>query len=192
MACWRASGKDSPEVFTRLGPHDGKIAHRRAALLAFCAESLDVAPKSLSLTHDPLGAPLLLIDGAPGAWTISSASRDGFCLFGLARGGRIGVDVEVLRPIEPPWAALHPRERAALRALTGAARENGFYRIWTVKEAYLKALGLGLRRAPESFCVEDSGGAVAIDDPQRRAAPVHVKVWREGEAVCALLVLPAG
>jgi 4'-phosphopantetheinyl transferase len=178
-------------MFARLGVFDGKPESRRAALLDFCAETLGVARQRLALGHDSLGAPLLLIDGARGEWAVSSSSREDVALFGLARGARIGVDVEIVRPLDPPDVALHPQERARLAALPEAARAEKFYEIWTVKEAYIKALGVGLRRDPTEIRVFP-GAAPAIEDRGRAVALASARIWRENsgkQAVCAALTL---
>lgn len=69
-------------------------------------------------------------------------------LCGLAREGRLGVDVERIRP-RKDWeglagAVLHRVERQELAALSENLRWAGFYRAWTFKEALGKALGIGL------------------------------------------------
>lgn len=69
-------------------------------------------------------------------------------LCGLARSGRLGVDVERIRP-RRDWdglarVALHPVEREELGLLPENLRWTGFYRAWTMKEALAKALGIGL------------------------------------------------
>jgi 4'-phosphopantetheinyl transferase len=67
----------------------------------------------------------------------------------------VGVDVEDVRPIETEVADAHfsATELSALRALQGDAWLTGFYRCWTRKEAVLKAEGVGLSRALDSFDV---------------------------------------
>ncbi|MCO6440625.1 MAG: 4-phosphopantetheinyl transferase family protein [Nitrococcus mobilis] len=55
------------------------------------------------------------------------------------------------------WALLaeahcHPREQAYTVGDEPAGALARFYRIWTRKEAYLKGIGTGLTRPPESFC----------------------------------------
>ena len=78
-----------------LGPFSGGEAGRRNALSAFFATQLKVGRERLSLTHDEWGAPLLLLDGGPGAWRVSLSSRENIALFAISRE-KIGVDVEVL------------------------------------------------------------------------------------------------
>jgi 4'-phosphopantetheinyl transferase len=73
----------------------------------------------------------------------------------VAQGQPIGVDVEDVRPIEPEAAAAHfsAAELSDLATLHGDAWLAGFYRCWTRKEAILKAEGVGLHRALDSFDV---------------------------------------
>lgn len=166
---------------------------RQAALLSFCAGRLNVSARRLSLAHDDLGAPLLLLDGAAFSWSISSSSRENIALFGLSRE-RIGVDVEISSALEPAWNVLHEEERAALAALPDKARSHEFLRLWTAKEAYLKALGLGLRREPGEICIRSLDDAFDIIDRGRPVAAREAWSWRdkvgEREVFCACVVLP--
>jgi 4'-phosphopantetheinyl transferase len=63
--------------------------------------------------------------------------------------------VEEVRPIEPDVAARYfsASELSDLNALQGDAWLSGFYRCWTRKEAILKAEGVGLQRALDTFDV---------------------------------------
>lgn len=74
----------------------------------------------------------------------------------VANGQPVGVDVEDVKPVEPEVAGTHfsAIELSHLNRLHGDAWLSGFYRCWTRKEAILKAEGLGLSRALDSFDVE--------------------------------------
>ncbi len=75
--------------------------------------------------------------------------RDGAAAVALSMTHEVGVDVETLRAIDDAreLAALHftPGERE------GVADDAGFLRVWTRKEACMKATGLGLGLAPSAF-----------------------------------------
>lgn len=189
-----AQGKACVAAAVWLGAFSGGAAGRRAALLDFCAAQLNVAAARLALAHDALGAPVLMLDAAPSEWRISSSSRENIALFGFSRD-RIGVDVEALTADEPAWSVLHPKEKAALRAAPDHRRAEAFLRLWTVKEAYLKALGLGLRREPADICVEPRGESFRLADADRETRLIEARLWR-GEAggqaaLCALVTLPS-
>lgn len=70
----------------------------------------------------------------------------------------VGVDLERFRPID--WQRIaerffHPEEQ---RYLTYSKEpEKDFFRIWTLKESYLKAEGTGFSVSPASFAVLPEG-----------------------------------
>jgi phosphopantetheinyl transferase len=176
-----------------LAPYSGGEAGRRNALLAFCATQLKVGRERLALAHDEMGAPLLRLDGGPSAWRVSSSSRENIALFGLSRE-KIGVDVEVLAAMAPAWNVLHQSERAALAALPQEKQGEGFLRLWTAKEAYLKALGVGLRREPSEICIRAQAARFEVLDGDREILLREARLWREnveGRVVlCACVTLP--
>jgi 4'-phosphopantetheinyl transferase len=79
----------------------------------------------------------------------SLSHSGGLALIAVARGRRVGADVERVRPRTDVLAiargSLSARERQAIASEgTDGARRAAFFRCWTRKEAYLKALGVGL------------------------------------------------
>lgn len=75
----------------------------------------------------------------------------------------VGVDIERFRPLDWQRIALrffHPEERAFLAR--SAEPERDFFRIWTLKESYLKAEGTGFSVSPASFAVLPSGESSAV------------------------------
>ena len=74
----------------------------------------------------------------------------------------LGVDIEALeRPIDYLGIAKHcfaDEECADIRRARGNARRTAFFNCWTGKEAYVKALGVGLRKSLRSFAVRCAPG----------------------------------
>lgn len=68
----------------------------------------------------------------------------------------VGCDVEKLGPWKPKIAAhfFAPEEQALFPDLPDdAARSDLFYRLWTLKESYIKAIGTGLATALDAFVI---------------------------------------
>jgi 4'-phosphopantetheinyl transferase len=116
------------------------------------------------------GKPALAPDLAEATGLNFSLSHsEGLAAVAVGRAVRVGVDVEpVDRPIDPDELArdvLAPAEIADLAVLTGPARSRAFMVLWTLKEAYVKALGLGLSHPLKScsFSIAETGGCVTAD-----------------------------
>jgi len=152
-------------------PARGAFLRRRALSRRVVAARLGVAPESVEIGHAPSGAPRVLAPSS--SLKISVSGRADFCAVAMAEAP-IGVDIEPSRAIEPPWSLLHPNERNMLETLTGEARADAFPRLWTAKEAYLKALGLGFARDPTKIAI---GLDFSILDEE--AAPtILTRGWR--------------
>ncbi|WP_329564301.1 4'-phosphopantetheinyl transferase family protein [Kitasatospora sp. NBC_01266] len=80
---------------------------------------------------------------------ISLSHTERLMLVGLSRRGVIGVDAEAAaRRMYGTGVELYActeQERAALEALPVERRNDALVRLWTLKEAYSKAIGAGLR-----------------------------------------------
>lgn len=93
----------------------------------------------------------------------------------------VGADVELIREIEPDVAesCFTPQERTRLEGKETEEWRKEFYRLWTLKESYLKALGTGLRRNPLSV-------EITPTDPQE-------ETWQtEGPHTLQTVPAPAG
>ena len=77
-----------------------------------------------------------------GSWIVCGAGQ-----------GRLGVDVEKIDEADDGFAKRYfaPQETELLRSLEAASRKRLFYSIWTLKESYIKALGMGLAMSLEGF-----------------------------------------
>lgn len=128
----------------------------------------DTDPAAIRLQATPAGKPFL--QGGP---SFSIAHSGPVVLLAFAGEGRLGVDVEAIRPLRDLLAlartSFNPDEYAAIAGLPAAARLRPFFRTWTRKEAMLKALGTGLPAlASLSVSCEDAAAnaLVRIDPPE--------------------------
>lgn len=163
-AIWLVRTGERPRNLTE------RSALRRGTARRIVARQLGCRIDDVAIEHDAAGRPLLAAPGAPGLH-ISLATRAGLVAVGLARHP-LGVDVEAVDPTASvPHDLLHPEENSFLDATPTAMRACAFARLWAAKEAYVKALGSGFRRAPEGFAVSlFSESAFRVTDP---SAPTH-------------------
>ncbi len=159
---WQAALDVSPERLASyqvaLAPSERERAERfrflqdrhrftvgRGILRSLLGGYLGLAPGAVPLTHTPRGKPYLA-GGVPLAFNLSHSQ--GVAIYAFAWEVDLGVDLEILRPV-PEAARLAARffsaaEAEAIAALPEAERSRGFFRVWTRKEAYLKATGEGI------------------------------------------------
>jgi 4'-phosphopantetheinyl transferase len=135
----------------------------RAALRHVLGEATGRAPEALVFETGPWGKPRLSGTDAPHFNVSHSGS---LALIGLSRLRPIGVDIEWIRDISDALglaeAFFSPREYRALVALRPNELETAFYRIWTGKEAVLKALGTGVGEGLRDFSVAPIGARFAL------------------------------
>lgn len=133
---------------------------RRARLRQWLGAWVDRAPESLTFGENSHGKPLLL-DGPP-----FSLSHSGETMLLAIGDAGIGCDIEWIDPALD-WAPLAeslfaPAERAALAALPLEAGRRAFFACWARKEAFVKALGLGLSYPLDAFDVSVGAGAALL------------------------------
>jgi 4'-phosphopantetheinyl transferase len=113
----------------------------RAALRAVLAGYLGADPAGLAFVLGPHGKPAVP-SGPP--FSFANSHGRALCAVGLDR--EVGVDVEQLRDVPDAdgiaRSVFTAEERAAWRA--AGCGSGAFLRLWTRKEAALKALGIGL------------------------------------------------
>lgn len=117
----------------------------RVALRHLLAQRTGVDAAGIELATGCYGKPEL----ASGACQFNLSHSGQRALIGLTSGGAIGVDLEMAAGAGAGLADLvdmvcHPDERARMARLPEDDRAALFYRLWTRKEAYCKALGVGL------------------------------------------------
>ncbi|CAG4882932.1 putative 4'-phosphopantetheinyl transferase HetI [Georgfuchsia toluolica] len=138
----------------------------RAQLRRLLGTRLQVRPEAVEFVYGESGKPALAQPFADSELHFSVTHADDFAAYAFSRGCEIGVDIEAVR-IMPEAATLaaqffSQRENAAYRALDACDQPLGFFNCWTRKEAFVKALGIGLGYPLDSFDV-----SLAPDEPAR-------------------------
>ena len=155
--------REDPEDWRVLSPDERSRAERlrrpsaraqfvatRAALRRILGGRIEVEPARVEFRIRPGGKPELAGAGAESGWRFNVSHTDGLYLIALARGFEVGIDVERgWTPGPGELAALvgrhfSPAERAEWESAVEADSMSAFLRIWTRKEAVLKASGVGL------------------------------------------------
>jgi 4'-phosphopantetheinyl transferase len=145
--------------------HRSHFICARGVLRAILSSYLDVPPQSLIFEYGPRGKPFLAGQSGPNGLQFNLSHSGGLALVALARGLPVGVDIEREKSeIEVDSIASRyfaPAEVTGLNRYDQAARARLFFRIWSRKEAFIKALGQGLGIDLHSFEVPLNGeGAV--------------------------------
>jgi 4'-phosphopantetheinyl transferase len=137
----------------------------RARLRQLLAARLGARPESIELACGPHGKPRLSGRFADSDLRFNVAHSGDIAVYAFSRGREVGVDVEAVRAIPDVDAVaarfFSRRENEAYRALASGDRAFGFFNCWTRKEAFVKALGNGLRHPPDSFDVSLAPGEPA-------------------------------
>jgi hypothetical protein len=103
------------------------------------------ASRPVSLEKTALGQPRLMLGGRPGP-SISFSQAAGCLWAALTPAGQVGVDAALPSEFEEsyPWArAFRPAEFAWARPLVGGDTAGAAALLWALKEAAVKALGVG-------------------------------------------------
>lgn len=116
---------------------------------------LDKDPASIRYRHGPKGKPALADFVQRGALFFNLSNSHDLALLALAREQEIGVDLEHVRDVAD-LESLAVRnfssgEYTKLLALPRHLHQEAFFRCWTRKEAYLKAVGDGLSAPLDRF-----------------------------------------
>jgi 4'-phosphopantetheinyl transferase len=136
----------------------------RGALRCILASYLGCTPAGVKLSYTAFGKPFLCDEAEHGLRFNLSHSQDQ-ALLAVTRGRVIGVDIEQVRPDfateEIAQRFFSERECQELQALPSAERTTAFFRCWTRKEAFIKAVGDGLSFPLDAFAVSFAPGEPA-------------------------------
>jgi 4'-phosphopantetheinyl transferase len=125
----------------------------RGGLRYVLGRYLDVKPQEFRFSYGAYGKPALVGEGP----RFNVSHSHGVALFAVAADRELGVDVEHIRAdfaTEDIARRFFSRlEVAAFNALRKEEQVAAFFRCWTRKEAYIKAIGRGMSEPLDAFDV---------------------------------------
>lgn len=148
--------KVSPEKKSRIAKFAHKADRYRSLLgdiliRSTVIEQTGASNDRIRFVYNPYGKPALEHD--PEFSFNLSHSGNWVVLLWDKGAPALGIDVEQIAPIDLGIAErfFTPRENADLLSRTGLERLEYFYRLWTLKESFVKASGKGLSMPLDAF-----------------------------------------
>ena len=156
---------------------------RWAIRYALSCYAPEIAPVQWQFSRNAYGRPALQAPtlGLPLDFNISHTR--GALVMAFVAQGAVGVDVEYVqrqcRALAVAERYFSATEVAELHALAPAQQRARFFDLWTLKEAYIKACGMGLAIPLGSFSFDFAASEIAIAfDARREDKPARWQFWQ--------------
>lgn len=130
--------------------HKNRFIASRGILREILGNYLNINPEKIKFDYGDRGKPQLArfnTDNSKSLQFNVSHSQD-YALYGFTICSPIGVDLEYLRAmpdaVKIARRFFSPQESQLIASLDNEQQQRVFFKLWTAKEAYLKAVGMGL------------------------------------------------
>ena len=112
-------------------------------------------PGELSFRYNSCKKPLIS-NTEFGELKFNMSHSDDLMLVGLCKCNEIGIDVEKVREVDELENIANENfsDQEIKYLMDSSDKTNTFFKIWTRKEAFIKAIGKGIHFPLKSFCVE--------------------------------------
>ncbi|MDQ6703244.1 MAG: 4'-phosphopantetheinyl transferase superfamily protein [Pseudomonadota bacterium] len=157
-----ADEKDKANRFLR-GEDRALFALTRGMLRCLLSNATGVAADKIAFAEGPYGKPCLAGTHGP-HFNVSHSGC--WALIGFSDSRPVGVDIEFMRAaggeLDLARSFFSAAEYRSLEGLANGMLLRSFYKIWTCKEALLKAHGAGISEHLKDFSVELTEDGYAI------------------------------
>ena len=132
----------------------------RYLLRNIIGELIGSKPKELIINKTKYDRPVL-VNPDNQDWDFNVSHSGDWIVIGVSNNGGIGVDIEEIRPINMNIAkdCFTDKEIVFLNRYEKKKLEN-FYKLWTLKESFVKAIGQGLSCPLKNFYFEFKGNKI--------------------------------
>ncbi len=127
----------------------------RFLLKNFIAQKNNIKIKDIIINTDNCNRPYLCKPAL--SWDFNISHSGAWVVMALSNESKVGIDVEKIKTLDLTLSQNYfsLSEQKYLKKQKKENRLNAFFYIWTLKEAYLKALGKGLYFPLNNFSWED-------------------------------------
>jgi 4'-phosphopantetheinyl transferase len=166
--CWKTLSSEERARANKFHfpKHKAHFIISRGVLRELLARYLGHQASEIEFNYQPLGKPELLHNPRNLQFNLSHSGS--VALYGLTLEHEIGVDIEIIKAcdeLELAQRFFTETEYQSLLGLPPHERQQGFFQIWTQKEAFIKALGKGLAYLNQ-FSVTAEGPGQIITCPE--------------------------
>jgi 4'-phosphopantetheinyl transferase len=184
----RECDRASRFVFER---HKLRYIFAQGVLRDVLSRATGIPPADVAFSWNSFGKPMLATGSVPAALHFNLSHEEDLVAVGVTLQRAIGVDVEFIRPLQDLEGVARmnftPGECASVfEPASEEARQRSFFRCWTRKESYIKAVGKGLSIPLNTFDTRFPPEKRGLSLP-RTADAVEVESWWMED-----LVAPAG
>ena len=154
------------------GVYRDRFVTARGCMRIILGRYLEMPPGGIRFEYNKHGKPALSAEANPKSLRFNLSHSRSLALFAVTVTGEIGIDLEyprrVLRAEKILERFFSEAEREYYRSRTETEKERAFMSLWTIKEAYSKALGKGL-----SSQLRDVDLSPTLSDDATSRASVH-------------------
>ncbi|KPJ96496.1 MAG: hypothetical protein AMJ53_00460 [Gammaproteobacteria bacterium SG8_11] len=129
----------------------------RGTLRILLAAYLKQNAKDIHFDFNEHGKPLINPSQNPQALQFNVSHSHDMAAFVFTMQKPVGIDIEHIKPLNNisglAQHVCHPKELDEFNAMEAHARQDAFFRLWTRKEAFIKAKGQGLSMGLRSIYI---------------------------------------
>ncbi|WP_107670767.1 4'-phosphopantetheinyl transferase superfamily protein [Cyanothece sp. BG0011] len=132
----------------RFEKHQQRYTLARSSLRKILSFYLGISPQDIKFQYNEYGKPELLDKINTINLQFNVSHSENIAIYGITCDYLIGVDIEYIRPMSEAENLARrffsQAEFEQISLLSSQEKEREFFKLWTAKEAYLKAIGKGI------------------------------------------------
>jgi 4'-phosphopantetheinyl transferase len=211
---WRASLDQNANVIAHLATLLSQDEYRRAVrhrrpidrdrfiagrgiLRKIISHYLTLSPSELRFAYNKYGKPAVLYDQNDIAISFNLSHSAGLAIYAITRGRVVGIDIEHIREdfatLEIAEHFFSKDEVRSLKAVPTGRRAEAFFNCWSRKEAYIKAIGMGVSYTLDGFTVslvpDIAPALLKVDADEREPSRWQMYELKVAEGYAASLIV---